>query len=802
MKFQPWVFLPYLVIVFICLVFFYPVFIQGKVPLPADHPLGIYYPWLDYKWPGYPYGVPVKNPIAADVVSFMYPMQILAVDQLKSGQIPLWNPLIFAGAPLLANFQSAPFSPTIFLYWLFSNLDAWTSQIIIQPILGAVFLFWLLRYFKRSYIASIMGGVIYAFSGFMMIWLEWNGHSLVSAFFPLIILLTLKLYETKKVIYGVILSLVLGLQFFSGYPQIIIYEFVSLGIALIIWDFKRLQQIKNLARIGLFLILGIGVAMIQILPAYELITLSQREVELVQPEWSLLRLRSVITFFAPDYFGNHASYNYWGPADYTQSVGFSGIVAITLASLGVITSFKKKAVKIALAWVVFTLLYTFDNPLSRAIYQSGFLSSQAASAHRSLILSNLGVAVLAAFGIDAILSQRANLKNLIRALYLPGIIIASYLIGSLVIFFWLRFVLTQPLPEDLLFPLKDITVGLRNLVIPSGLLIILFLSFLIISFKKKLTFLITLLICFLAIFELFRFGWKFTPFMDKSLVFPQTPILKYLQDQPGVFRVNVNEIIPVNLMMPYGIETIEGYDAVYPLRFSKYISVLNSNTPNSPLMGRYGLVSNPNSNLLDYANVKYVLTLKKNDKGEPGKNGKILFDRFDKNYRPVFEDGSVVVLENIDSFERAFMVYDWEVESEEIKTYDKIISNKKIVLNKDPQIQKTSTGQSRLNLDSIKNFGDIIINSDNPGILYIANSLYPGWKAKVDGQETEIILANNNFMAIPIKKPGETRVNLYYNPSSFERGKMISLLSLALLFLISLFGIFKKYVKKNSTRNT
>src|SRR3989344_5751058 len=117
---------PILIILAATLVFFYPVWIKGQIPLPADFIVGTYYPWLDYKWAGYDAGMPVKNPITTDVVSFIYPMQMYAIDLLKKWIMPLWNPLILTGTPLLANFQSAPFSPTNFLYFLFPKLTAWS----------------------------------------------------------------------------------------------------------------------------------------------------------------------------------------------------------------------------------------------------------------------------------------------------------------------------------------------------------------------------------------------------------------------------------------------------------------------------------------------------------------------------------------------------------------------------------------------------------------------------------------------------------------------------------------------------
>lgn len=178
---------PFILIIVLVSIFFWKYFILGKIPIPSDIIIGAYFPWLDYKW-GYEIGVPVKNPILSDVVSVIYPLKSLLIDQLKNGKSILWNPSMFAGYPLLANFQIAVFSPTTLLYFILPKIDAWSIQIILQPVLASVFTYILLRHFKVSKVASIFGGIFYAFSGFNLIWMEWNTHSLTSAWIPLLFL--------------------------------------------------------------------------------------------------------------------------------------------------------------------------------------------------------------------------------------------------------------------------------------------------------------------------------------------------------------------------------------------------------------------------------------------------------------------------------------------------------------------------------------------------------------------------------------------------------------------------------------
>ena len=784
---------PFLAIFIIISIFFYPVWLQNKVALPADITVGVYYPWLDYKYPGFPAGIPVQNPITTDVVSFTYPMQMLAIDMLKAGQMPLWNSLILGGTPLLANFQSAPFSPTNFVYWIFPKLDAWNLQIILQLVLSAIFTYLLLREFGRTKLASVAGGIFYSFAGFSMIWLEWNGHSLTAAFLPLLIFLVLKYLRTSDIRWGILFSISLALQIFSGYPQIILYEFSALILVLLIFDRQIFVQPKRLLPLGMFGLLGISLSAAQILPGIELLNLSQRDIEGVLNVSAFLPWQQIITFVAPDYFGNHATFNYWGSGDYTLNTGFSGVVVFILASLGVISFWKEKAVKFGFGLVIIALFIALPNPVTVFLKDSGLLGLQAASAHRALFLMNLGLGLLAAFGVDAI--PAAYLRSMIRAFYAPLILLGGFGLATVAAITYFQFAGASLVEEFY----RNLMVGVRNLILPSLLLFFTGVLLVLTLHLKRFQQVITIFVVLVAFFELFRFGWKFTPFIEKQLVFPKTPVIEFLENQPKPFRVSAEDVIPINMLMNYGIETTEGYDAVYPINYAKYLAALNSGrTDNSP-MGRYGSVSNYESNLINLTNTKYILALKRDQKGSPDENGQLPEKFQGKSLKVVFEDKSVVVLENINALPRVKMFYGFEIAKGDNQLQKLLDSNfsyrDKLLLSEDPGIPiQSGTGSAMINQQP--NGKVILVDTSSDGLLYIADSLYPGWKAFVDNKETKILRAYYNFMAIPVGS-GKHRVELFYQPDSFNQGKIISLVSGLVLVFLSIIVSVKKI--KNGT---
>jgi len=752
---------PISVLVLLVCIFFYPIF-QGKVPLPGDFVVGVYFPWLDYKW-GYPTGVPVKNPMTTDVVSFIYPMQMLAVDMLKSGQWPLWNPYILAGTPLLANFQSAPFSPTNFVYWIFDRLTAWSVQIMLQHLTAGLFTYLLLRHWKVTKLPSLLGGAVYAFAGFNLIWSQWNGHALSAAFIPLLLLLTDLWFGKPRLLVGVFFSLVVALQILSGYPQVVFYTILALAI-LWLFHFRRdVSWLFSSVVLSVFGILGLGLSAFQILPGKELLDLSQREVEPHPFEWAFLPLSKAITFFAPDYYGNHSTQNYWGPQDYTSNTGFVGIVPTVFASLAVCLWKTRREVKFLFVLLFASLILAFPTPVSIFFWKSGWFGLNAASAHRSLVLFNLSVALLVGFGADTFWEKKAA-------------VVKAYIVPSLTIVGFFIFTLAAWRLSDVSSPAyAHSKVGLRNLIWPGAVLVS---SFLLLwwgnrrtNLRRQVAFGLVLLV---ALAELFRFGWKFTPFSPRNIVFPTTPVLDYLQNQEKPFRTTGSRVIPINMRMPYKIETMEGYDAVYPLEISQFIAAITSKKSGTAPVGRYGTIGDETERVLDLVSVKYDVVVKRNKENQPDIKGVIpaYFDQ--KQFPIVFEDRSVAILENKNVLPRAFMVYDYESSSGP-KTLDKMLSadfpqDKKILLEDSPSLKIEKGGSSQILYTVYKETeSELGVSTNQNGLLFISDTFYPGWKAYVDGVEKKILQADYAFRAVEVPK-GTHEVKFSYKPESFFLG--------------------------------
>lgn len=721
--------------------------------------MGLYYPWLDYKW-GYEVGVPVKNPLPSDIVSVHLPFRLFAAEQLRKGIIPFWNNLILSGTPLVANFQSAIFYPLNIFLFLFSTVDAWTIQVMLQPFLTAVFTYLLLRNFKLSQLSSLFGALAFAFCGFLLVWLEYNIHGHVVYWLPAILLVVDKYLNKRKFIYLILLAIFVALALLAGYPQLVLYLALAIFIYLV-FALKHGASIKSVGFSVFFACLGASVAAVQIVPGFELLRLSNRAFDastIAIANQGFLPLRNLVNLFAPDYFGNPATGNWWGIGFYDNFAGYSGIVVIVAATVAVFTLWKRWRVQYLFFLLIISLLLSTSNPLSLMLYNSNVLGLQAAVAARALLLVGFAIALLAAFGLEELQGLRWK-QEFLRATYLPWIVVVAFALATVASRWWLLnfradFVVLnddlQRVMEGIDITISNLRVGLRNLVLPTVILVA---ATVLLGIYRwaRLRLLVTMVLSIIMFGELFRFGHKYLSFNRKELVFPTTPVIDFLiekQKEEPPFRVSGGDAIPMNMLAPYGIETAEGYDAFYPLNYANFLAKVNNLDAKQPL-GRYGAIERFDSELLDLANVRYVLAVKRTE-GKPDPNGKpsYLFDP--PKLQPVFTDGSVVVLENKDAYPRAYLEDgDGEVQ---FRVYE-------------PQYKKIS------------------IDTPVATNLVLAETFYPGWQAFVDGEKVEIVEHDSVFRQISLPE-GKYIVEFVYDPKAVKIGKIIT--AIAGIILIGL----------------
>ncbi len=772
------------VLVLFALAKFLPFIFKNQVPIPFDIFLGAYYPWLSDKW-GYAISVPVKNPILSDVVSQIYPWISLARDQILSGHFPLWNPTSLFGYPFLANYQLGIFYPTSFILLIGNLAQARTIQILVQQLLGLVFMYLYCRHKKASQVASIIGAMIFSTAGLMTTDFEFGLGSRGLIWLPLL-LLTIDQYETtKKCRFGLIVALSEFAIITAGQFQVVVYANLILAAIIIPRFIKNPRQTFFLI---LFILAGFLLSSAQIFPTAEVFIQSIRANDpyIRQVGYGILPLKHLLTtFIAPDLFGNSATGNYFGFWNYRESIGYIGIIG----SLLVYLSFLKKENLPEKIGLFICLLFAFTSPLSRLPYLIGIPLLKTAGASRTLYPLIFFASYLAAVGSDFVFSKKIKIKQLLIPTLILSIILDYYF------FSYLGYALS-PFKSTAGDLLTHATTNFRNLFIPSivfGLGVVLIV--LSQSWLQKWKMVIKLIFIILLSFDLLRFHYKFNPFINHSFAYPQTAVINYLLAHPGRFITTSSEILPSNSWTPYHLESILGYETLFPSRIGGYFATMNSGIPTVSNSERYlDTIKNYDSPLLDLAGVKYIVTLNRDKIRKIDPNGYLRDDSINlKKYSPVFNDRATVILENKSLVGNAYLNYSPIIANDDFDTLAKMVANKennaaytpdKLTLNYDsnlsPQIINIKQNLS----------GDISVDfvSKANGLLTIATTNFPGWHAVLDGKQAKIIKSNFLFIGIEIP-PGNHSLRLTYRPTSFAYGMIVSTLTLAVLIVITLISV-------------
>ncbi|MDO8659103.1 MAG: YfhO family protein [Candidatus Parcubacteria bacterium] len=729
-------------VLFICIavtVFFWHFFLKGLLPIPADTIIGLYHPFRDLYAKEYPRGTTFKNFLITDPVRQQYPWRGLVISAEKKLELPLWNPYSFAGMPLLANFQSASFYPFNILFYLMPFAAAWSLMIFLGTLLGGIFLFLYLDNLKLSKWASFLGAFTFSFSGFFIAWMEWGTITHVGLWLPLILLSIDKLFLNKKNLKWLFIYLFsLVFSFFAGHLQIFFYLFIfSWAYFLARW----LQLGLKKKIFFLFIILNslfIILTAVQWIPTLQLISLSARNVDVVNYNNSgwFIPFQHLIQFVAPDFFGNPTTLNYWGAWNYGELVGYVGIIPLMLAIFAMFYRRDKKT--LFFGTILFlSLIFAFPTFFAKIPYllEIPFLSTSQPT--RLLFIVDFTLAVLAAFGFDYLL----RIKRKIIIIY--PLIFISITFAGLWIF----------------IPKEHLSVVRSNLLLPTILLIsssIVFFVLIIVRRKDRFVTTICVIIVAITAFDLLRFGWKFTPFTQSSYLFPPTRAITFLQENAGNNRIMTadSRILPPNFSAIYKLQSIDGYDPLYLLRYGELIAASERRKADiNPPFGFNRIVTprNYESRIIDLLGVKYALSLSILNSSKLIK---------------VFQEGQTIIYENKNVLPRAFFVKDIKFAKGKEEAMRMLF---------DPSISLIQTGivengNEELGVNwsvgSLKmvqySANKIVINTKNTGngFLVLIDSFYPTWKAAVDGVKTEIYKTDYNFRGVVVSS-GEHKVEFY-----------------------------------------
>lgn len=270
-----------------------------------------------------------------DVFLYFYPYWEAASAALRQGRLPLWNPYLFMGAPLLANSQVGFFYPLNWPLWLLLPVPyAATATILLHLLLAGAGCYLLARRALRlSAAAGLLAALLFALGGYLTAQVEHLNQLQGLAWLPWALLVMGVPGDwrgqrafTRRL---AALAFVLALQLAAGHSQTVLIT----GVALFLWGLGSIAPARSW-RAGLTPLAGLAgaaalaaaLAAVQLLPTLELARLSSRQ--------GGLPLDEALSFSLHPLLLGRALLPGYGEALFTEYVTFLPLTALLLAAAG------------------------------------------------------------------------------------------------------------------------------------------------------------------------------------------------------------------------------------------------------------------------------------------------------------------------------------------------------------------------------------------------------------------------------------------------------------------------------------
>lgn len=677
-----------------------------------------------------------------DSVLLQLPWRYQHCQKIKQFSLPFWSKNIANGYPFLARGEFGPFNPiNIFTCLFFDYKSAFNWQIFFHSLLGQIGMYFLGKELGWTTFSLIFFSIIFPFlpiylANYMQISLVFP-----SMLFPLIFVFLIRIIKKPDFFSFLGFSFFIGFQFLINHLQISFISIVSGLIFLGFYVFLNRKKIKSSFLKYFFIffggwIIGFILAGFQTFPSLEFALQSDRLsfLNFASSYDQNLTFKNFLTLFHPFILGKVKNATY-PLAEIAQPwEGTFSIYSLPVFFLfyGLFFSKKKKNL------IEKTFLLTFlvilgialgkNSPFYLIHYLPGFSAFRFPS--RFVLILVFILLVLSGFGCEKFLTNFKNLstkKVIVFICFLLIFLEAFY-------FFYDFHVLIE---ADYFFKSSKS------------------LSFL----KKNSTIKI------------------FHPFLDISTLNNQFINYGYQNEKKLYYYHLINDLILPNINLVYNLATFDNKDGPQLKRISYlYLKLIEEEKEKK--------ISNLYKNILYFSATTHLITLKKN---------------FLKDYQELFSFESkskekiyIYALKNpsapIQFFEKGKLIKTL-AEFKKNLTQD----NKPLLLIEEEDFPKSYLGETKILKDAdyqlLENKDEylkIITNTKKGGILYLAETFYPGWQAYIDGKPTKIYHANLAFKAIILPK-GKHLVEFKYFPQSFFLGIVSSLITIFIIFVFSFY---------------
>jgi hypothetical protein len=359
--------------------------------------------------------------LPGDDLTQNFPLRVLAGHEIRSGQLPLYNPYIWGGAPLLAGWNAGAVYPLTFLFAILPPIAAWTLNMIVTWAVAGLGMFCFLRALRLGSLAGFLGALSFAFAGAMSAQVAHFGLVAGMSWVPVQLLSVLRLTQTRstasRLRWMAVLAVAQGLTILAGEPRAI----ADAGVIVIIyaaWRVARLGRRCGPAAISVAagLALGICLGAVQWLPGLAVIGTSQRGASSVALFNSgSLPHRWLLLLLVPDLLGGSGSFGqpaFFAKYNLAEVTGYVGILPLVAAAALLGRLRLRPRLPEWIVWHVMALVGVVlalggNTPLGGLLAQLPLFGGQRLQS-RNILVADLALAVLLAYWADHPVSERSQ----------------------------------------------------------------------------------------------------------------------------------------------------------------------------------------------------------------------------------------------------------------------------------------------------------------------------------------------------------------------------------------------------------
>lgn len=724
-----------------------------------------------------------NNSILFDLAFQFYPWSTYTLARISEWSLPLWNPYSLAGIPFLANHQSGVFEITKLAGYLLGlrptalPLLTWFLTLV----MAALFTYAFVRNLGLGFAASVVGGVVYAFSGPMVVWLGWP-HSSTAMWLPFLLLTIDKIIKTGSLHWLGLFAVGLAFLIFAGHIQVAWLVLMTVTA----WAVFRLgmvsgwrQRLGLVCRLAVGGFLGLGLAGVQLLPTLEFI----RQSVVIQVgrggkhgaygfidtlasgrwlwphDYHGLRnaLNELILFVFPDFFGNWQT-QYWKQfGNYSETAVYVGITALALVVSAAICNREHR--RVIIFWGAIALTGT---GIALALPVIGTLSYlpvlRLANMGRTRFMVVFALAVLAAIGFETLTAppkstpkRPSSLRVFVAAqIALAGTVwIATHLDSH-----WVRAssVLVKNLArgEDrILLALLAGAVGVAALLRTNN------------AGARKIG---SATLAAMVVAELLMYGSAYHRGLAPELVASGKPVISYLKDRAGIDRISSFKTTTArgaalfpNTSVVFGLQDVRGYEVIQVGRFERLQQLVVG--PSDPRITYIKY----NRDFFNLLGVKYFL------QADQDPEAAVLEG---EGLRRVYHGGGISVFRNDAALPRAFLTYRTRRVGAPEQALHKfkhglIDFKKEALIESGPRLTGPG-GVDRVRVVSyMPESVELKVNAAQTGLLVLTDTFIDGWEAYVDGRRTKLYPADIAFRGVVVA-PGRHRVRFVYRPPALR----------------------------------